>query len=789
MRRITFSLFLFMAVFVSFSAYADTWYVSPEGDDGNDGTEENPWQTIQHAVNQATAGDTIKVIDNDDESTDDYVENISVNKSLTIERYNDSGANPQVKANDTNDHVFTVTADDVTIRGLDIYGVTVDSKSGIYLSGVSNCTIQNNRCGWDSDHMNYHGIYLFSSSDNTISGNICNSNSLTNGFGILLEGSNGNSISDNTCNSNYGYGIFVRGSHNTISHNTASNSITDAGIFVGGSNNTIDVNTASNNGEGEQGIRVAGSNNTIINNITTSNYYGIYLCSGSTDNIVMNNDASNNSLGILLYSSYNNTISGNTCDSNEDYGIELHSSSYNTVSGNTCNSNNYGIALYLSSNNNTVYLNNFSNNPTNVYSDSTNIWHSPTKLGYLYGSSKQKTKKSYMGNYYDDYSGSDGDNDGIGDISYDLPDSEPDDEYPLMQPSDNYDLQTWWLSNPVMYRDDMSQAGDTVTIGANSSGIWTADQATLTDITFGGLDSWTGQITLTASTTVYFTVEIGYADDQSGTNFWASGPEVSITGTDSVFQFNTDDVGFTVAEGKYLVMRIKDNSGSSNDVRVGGSWSYCSAPQASQDYSLPVELSFFTATVSDGKVTILWGIETEVGNVGFSIYRSDAKDGKYTKIAFVEGAINSAMPIDYEFTDKKAEAGKTYYYYLEDIDITGERSQSEIIQVVVPDKPVVMRPNATVLMQNYPNPFNPETWIPYQLKESSEVTISIYDVSGQLVRRIALNNLPAGMYVNKDKAAYWDGKNSFREKVSSGLYFYTIQAGEYRATKRMLILK
>jgi flagellar hook assembly protein FlgD len=92
-------------------------------------------------------------------------------------------------------------------------------------------------------------------------------------------------------------------------------------------------------------------------------------------------------------------------------------------------------------------------------------------------------------------------------------------------------------------------------------------------------------------------------------------------------------------------------------------------------------------------------------------------------------------------------------------------------------------------MQNYPNPFNPETWIPFQLKELVELTIFIYDIHGQLVRQIGLGNLPAGVYVDKNKAVHWNGRNDKGERVSTGVYFYTLQADDYRETKRMLILK
>ena len=95
----------------------------------------------------------------------------------------------------------------------------------------------------------------------------------------------------------------------------------------------------------------------------------------------------------------------------------------------------------------------------------------------------------------------------------------------------------------------------------------------------------------------------------------------------------------------------------------------------------------------------------------------------------------------------------------------------------------------TKLLRNYPNPFNPETWIPYQLKDSVDVIISIYDLSGRLVRRLELGQKTAGFYLTKDRAAYWDGKNNCGEKVSSGVYLYHLQTGDYNAIKRMLMVK
>ena len=95
----------------------------------------------------------------------------------------------------------------------------------------------------------------------------------------------------------------------------------------------------------------------------------------------------------------------------------------------------------------------------------------------------------------------------------------------------------------------------------------------------------------------------------------------------------------------------------------------------------------------------------------------------------------------------------------------------------------------SALLANYPNPFNPETWIPYQLSAAGDVSISIYSVNGHLVRRLELGYQVAGVYQRRSRAAYWDGRNEFGERVASGLYFYTLTAADFTATRKMLIRK
>ena len=98
-------------------------------------------------------------------------------------------------------------------------------------------------------------------------------------------------------------------------------------------------------------------------------------------------------------------------------------------------------------------------------------------------------------------------------------------------------------------------------------------------------------------------------------------------------------------------------------------------------------------------------------------------------------------------------------------------------------------PVETALLVNYPNPFNPETWIPYHLGNDADVQISIYDISGGLVRQLDLGYQQAGYYTDRSRAAHWDGRNGGGERVASGVYFFTLATDTFRATRKMLVGK
>jgi hypothetical protein len=211
---------------------------------------------------------------------------------------------------------------------------------------------------------------------------------------------------------------------------------------------------------------------------------------------------------------------------------------------------------------------------------------------------------------------------------------------------------------------------------------------------------------------------------------------------------------------------------------------------------LSVVFSSFTADAKNSEVTLKWRAEGEINNLGFDVYRSGSPDGNFVKVSpvYIKGAGTDSNPHNYQFVDENVVVGKTYYYYLETISFSGEREGSHIIKVIIDASGKakvtdLMKPVTSALLQNFPNPFNPETWIPFRLAQDADVTIRIFDIRGQEVRTIYLGQIPAGYYGTKGKAAFWDGRDSYGQEVSSGMYFYSITAGTFNATKKLTIIK
>jgi len=187
---------------------------------------------------------------------------------------------------------------------------------------------------------------------------------------------------------------------------------------------------------------------------------------------------------------------------------------------------------------------------------------------------------------------------------------------------------------------------------------------------------------------------------------------------------------------------------------------------------LPIELASLSAVPSGQKVDLKWSTKTEVNSYQFVIERSLSSHSLWEKVGEVNASGNSNSQKEYSFTDKNLAEGK-YSYRLKMIDNDGTFEYSQVVEVEVDV------PNSFTLSQNYPNPFNPVTQIQYQLPVNSQVKLVIYTITGELVTTLVDENQVAGSYTVPFTA----------NALASGTYIYRLVAGDFVATKKMVVLK
>ncbi len=194
--------------------------------------------------------------------------------------------------------------------------------------------------------------------------------------------------------------------------------------------------------------------------------------------------------------------------------------------------------------------------------------------------------------------------------------------------------------------------------------------------------------------------------------------------------------------------------------------------------NLPVELTSFSAIQLGSTIKLQWSTATEKNNKGFEIEKQINKDGKcynWNTIAFKEGHGTTTEKNNYEYEDNNIDhSASSICYKLKQIDFNGEVEYSNIIEV----KDIIASINFS-LSQNYPNPFNPTTTITYSIPTNSFVTLKIYNLLGSEIATLVNEEKSYGTYkVN------WDAQN-----LSSGVYFYKMQAGNFSETKKLILLK
>ena len=202
---------------------------------------------------------------------------------------------------------------------------------------------------------------------------------------------------------------------------------------------------------------------------------------------------------------------------------------------------------------------------------------------------------------------------------------------------------------------------------------------------------------------------------------------------------------------------------------------YATNPSLTTDGTWPVELTSFIAEVKQRDITLHWKTATEVNNYGFEVERasSSTTPGQdWQKVGFVQGNGNSNSPKEYSFADKELSGGK-YSYRLKQIDNDGQFEYSKIVEVSVSE------PTKFVLEQNYPNPFNPTTKINFSIPEVQQVQLKVYDVLGNEVATLVNEEKAPGTYEVQFNAS----------NLTSGIYFYTLKAGSFSETKKLMLLK
>ncbi len=234
-------------------------------------------------------------------------------------------------------------------------------------------------------------------------------------------------------------------------------------------------------------------------------------------------------------------------------------------------------------------------------------------------------------------------------------------------------------------------------------------------------------------------------------------------------------------------LQLTGNGTQYSDFTWGGPMSSTfGAANNGGDQTLPITLSNFSVAYDNNAVVITWTTESEINNLGFNLYKSEQADGNYDKInnKIIEGAGNSSTQTQYTYMDSRVEAGKTYYYQLEDVSFDGKSEKHLPASLTIPQNQAASA-DKFALFSAYPNPFNPETNISYQLPEKCQVALNIYDLQGTLVKKLVSSVQEQGRH-----HVVWQGRDNRNQMMPNGLYFYQLTTENgFSETKKIMFLK
>jgi len=254
-------------------------------------------------------------------------------------------------------------------------------------------------------------------------------------------------------------------------------------------------------------------------------------------------------------------------------------------------------------------------------------------------------------------------------------------------------------------------------------------------------------------------MEVTFDGGSTTTPLWSFQPTGNVGPETVEFSFTSPSSG---SQNMQLILFLNGNSFNINDWYVD---------DILIEYTVPVELTSFTASVNNGNVNLNWVTATETNNQGFEVQRK-TEDGEFNNLGFVGGFGTTTKPKAYSFMDSKVQSG-SYTYRLKQIDLDGTYEYSPEVEVDV------TTPIEYALEQNYPNPFNPSTVIKYSIPQDGMVTLNVFNLLGEKVATLVNGIQQAGRYeVNFDAS-----------KLASGIYVYTINSGSFNSVKKMLLMK